>query len=172
MEQKQQFISLLMSNQFTMSELCLTFGISRKTGHKWRDRYVEGGMVGLAERSRAPKTVTCRTEEAVERLIVLERRLHPTWGAKKIQRVLSVKHGIELPPVISTVGEVLKRHGMVKVRRRRGGLFTVERGTLTDPEHCNHVLGVDYKGWFTLGDGTRKWGQSLEVSIFDLSILG
>ena len=82
MEQKQQFISLLMSNQFTMSELCLTFGISRKTGHKWRDRYVEGGMVGLYERSRAPKSVTCRTEEAVERLIVLERRLHPTTSVQ------------------------------------------------------------------------------------------
>jgi hypothetical protein len=89
-------------------------------------------MVGLDERSRAPKTVTCRTEEAVERLIVLERRLHPTWGAKKIQRVLSVKHGIELPPVISTVGEVLKRHGMVKVRRRcgmnRGHRLHIDRG--------------------------------------------
>lgn len=93
MEQKQQLISLLTSNQFTMSELCLRFGISRKTGHKWRDRYVEGGMVGLDDRSRAPKTVTCRTGEAVEKLIVLERRLHPTWGAKKIQRVLSAKHG-------------------------------------------------------------------------------
>jgi transposase InsO family protein len=155
MEQKQQFINLLMSDQFTMSELCLTFGISRKTGHKWRDRYVVEGIVGLVARSSAPKSVTGRTDEAVERLIVLERRLHPTWGAKKIQRVLSVKHGLEQAPAVSTVGEVLKRHGMVKVRRRRGGLFTVERGTLTAPERCNHVLGVDYKGWFTLGDGTR-----------------
>lgn len=155
MEQKQQFISLLMSDQFTMSELCITFGISRKTGHKWRDRYVEQGMSGLEARSSAPKTVTCRTEDAVERMIVLERRLHPTWGAKKIQHVLGTKYGLDDPPVVSTVGEVLKRHGMVKVRRRRGGLFTVERGTLTAPERCNHVLGVDYKGWFTLRDGTR-----------------
>jgi transposase-like protein len=89
MEQKQQFINLLMSDQFTRSELCLTFGISRKTGHKWRDRYVAEGMAGLVARSSAPKSVTGRTDEAVERLIVLERRLHPTWGAKKIQRVLS-----------------------------------------------------------------------------------
>ncbi len=138
-----------------MVELCESFGISRKTGHKWKARYEAHGMVGLKDRSRAPKTVTSRTEEAVERLIVAEKRLHPTWGLKKIQRVLGVKHEVDRLPVVSTVGEVLKRHGLVKARKRRGGLFTVERGTLTPPERSNHVLGVDYKGWFLLGDGKR-----------------
>jgi transposase InsO family protein len=155
MEQKQRFVSLLTSDRFTLVELCESFGISRKTGHKWKSRYQAHGMRGLEDRSRAPKTVTSRTEEAVERLIVTEKRLHPTWGPKKIQRVLEVKHGLERLPVVSTVGEVLKRHGLVKARKRRGGLFTVERGTLTPPERCNHVLGVDYKGWFLLGNGER-----------------
>lgn len=155
MEQKQRFVSLLTSDRFTMVELCESFGISRKTGHKWKARYEAHGMGGLDDWSRAPKTVTSRTEEAVERLIVVEKRLHPTWGPKKIQRVLEVKHEVDRLPVVSTVGEVLKRHGLVKARKRRGGLFTVERGTLTPPERCNHVLGVDYKGWFTLGDGER-----------------
>lgn len=155
MEQKQRFVSLLTTDRFTMVELCGSFGISRKTGHKWKARYEAHGMSGLEERSSAPMTVTGRTEEAVERLIVAEKRLHPTWGPKKIRRVLEVKHGLERCPAVSTVGEVLKRHGLVKARKRRGGLFTVERGTLTAPERCNHVLGVDYKGWFTLGDGER-----------------
>jgi transposase-like protein len=39
MEEKQKFVSLLSSGHFTMSELCKTYGISRKTGHKWRDRH-------------------------------------------------------------------------------------------------------------------------------------
>ena len=155
MEQKQRFVSLLTSDRFTMVELCESFGISRNTGHKWKARYEAHGMGGLEDWSRAPKTVTSRTEEAVERLIVAEKRLHPTWGPKKIQRVLEVKHEVDRLPVVSTVGEVLKRHGLVKARKRRGGLFTVERGTLTPPERCNHVLGVDYKGWFLLGDGER-----------------
>jgi len=83
----------------TLFRSCLTFGISRKTGHKWRDRYVEGGMVGLYERSRAPKSVTCRTEEAVERLIVLERRLHPTQNG-----VTPEGHGIK--QFLNSVAEV------------------------------------------------------------------
>ncbi len=71
-----------MSDQFTISELCEQFGISRKTGHKWIGRYAQFGSAGLAERSRAPKNVPQRTEALIERLIVTERRLHPTWGPR------------------------------------------------------------------------------------------
>ena len=154
-EEKQRFVSLAQSGHFTVSELCKEFGISRKSGHKWLGRYASGGMAGLEARSRAPRQVTSRTEEAVERIIVSEKRLHPTWGPKKIQRVLTTKHGLERAPVVSTVGEVLKRHGMVEERRRRGGVFKVERGELTEAKRCNEVLGVDFKGWFYTGDGQR-----------------
>ncbi|HEY5745323.1 MAG TPA: helix-turn-helix domain-containing protein [Chryseolinea sp.] len=155
MEQKQRFVSLAQSGHFTVSELCEQFGISRKTGHKWLGRYEESGLEGLEERSRAPRSVARRTAQDVERLIVSEKRLHLSWGAKKIQRVLMIKHGLERPPAVSTVGEVLKRHGMVEARKRRGAVFKVERGALTPSERCNHVLGVDFKGWFTTADGER-----------------
>ena len=155
MEQKERFVSLAQSGHFTVSELCEEFGISRKTGKKWLARYREGGREGLAERSRAPKTVANRTPEAMERLIVSEKRRHLTWGPKKIRWVLEVKHGVESPPAISTIGEVLKRHGLVKARKRRGAVFKVERGELTAPERCNQVYGVDFKGWFATGDGER-----------------
>ena len=115
MEQKQQFVSLAGSGHFTVTELCGQFGISRKTGHKWLARHAEGGMKALEDRSRAPKSVTCRTTHEVERLICTEKRLHSTWGPKKIHQVLLTKHGLESPPVISTVGEVLKRHARIGV---------------------------------------------------------
>ena len=127
MEQKQRFINLAQSGHFTVTELCEEFGITRKTGHKWLGRYAALGMEGLKERSRAPHSVARRTPADVERLIVSEKRLHVTWGPKKIQRILVVKHGLERPPVVSTVGEVLKRHGMVEERRRRGAVFKVGR---------------------------------------------
>lgn len=155
MEEKQRFISLAQSAHFTVSELCEEFGISRKSGHKWLQRYAQGGMAALEPRSRAPKSVTGRTPVEMERMIVHERRLHPTWGPKKIHRVLSIKHGVQSPPAVSTVGEVLKRHGMVAERRRRAGVYKVERGTLTAAERCHHVLGVDFKGWFFTQDGQR-----------------
>jgi hypothetical protein len=45
MEQKQQWISLLMSNPFAMSELCLTFGISRKQCLARDSRWDSMGLV-------------------------------------------------------------------------------------------------------------------------------
>ena len=105
-------------------------------------------MKGLEEHSRAPKSVTRRTTEEAERLIRTEKRLHSAWGPKKIHQILMTKHGLESPPGVSTVGEVLKRHGVVAERRRRGAVFNFERGSLSAPERPNHVLGVDFKGWF------------------------
>jgi transposase-like protein len=69
MEQKHRFVSLAGSGHFTMTELCREFGITRKTGHKWVARHAESGLKGLEERSRAPKSVTCRTSTEIERLI-------------------------------------------------------------------------------------------------------
>ena len=154
-EERQRFVALAASDRYTVSELCEEFGISRKTGHKWLARYAMDGARGLADRSRAPKSSSARTPADVERLIVAERRLHPTWGPKKIRRALAVKHGLGRPPATSTVGEVLKRNGLVKSRRRRAGKFRVDRGELTAGERPNHVLGVDFKGWFNTADGER-----------------
>jgi len=155
MEEKQRFVNLMESGHFTVSELCEEYGVSRKTGHKWLARYAEAGRAGLEDRSRAPKTVNGRTDAEIERCIVNLRRAHMTWGPKKIQRVLMTKHGVERPPAVSTVGEVLKRHGMIEARRKRPGVFKVERTALTEAERSNHVLGVDFKGWFLMGDGER-----------------
>jgi len=121
MEEKQRFVNLMESGHFTVSELCEEYGVSRKTGHKWLARYAEAGRAGLEDRSRAPKTVNGRTDAEIERCIVNLRRAHMMWGPKKIQRVLVTKHGVERPPAVSTVGEVLKRHGMNEARRKRPG---------------------------------------------------
>ena len=43
MEQKHQFVSLAATGRFTFTELCADFRISRKTGHKWRERYRQEG---------------------------------------------------------------------------------------------------------------------------------
>ena len=89
------------SGHFAVTELCGQLGISRKTGHKWLARHAGGGTKALEDRSRAPKSVTCRTTHEVERLICTEKRLHSTWGPKKIQQVLLTKHGLESPPAMA-----------------------------------------------------------------------
>ncbi|MDI1313273.1 leucine zipper domain-containing protein [Prosthecobacter sp.] len=138
-----------------MSELCLEFGISRKCGHKWLVRHAEGGATALADGSRAPHSVPLRTSKAIERIVVSERRLHPTWGSKKIRAALERKHSLETPPAISTLGEILKRNGLIEARRRRPGAFEVKRGDLTQALRPNHVWATDFKGWFYTQDQER-----------------
>ena len=95
MEQKQRFINLSQSGRFTVSELSEEFGITRKTGHKWLLRYAGGGMKGLEERSRAPKKVSNRTSEEVERLIVSEKRQHMTCKIKGVRHKLLIFKSIQ-----------------------------------------------------------------------------
>ncbi len=106
-----RFVMLARSARFTVSELCEQFGISRKTGYKHLERYAADGLKGLAVRSHRPHRFPQRTEAAVEALMLAERRLHRTWGPKKLHKVLEVKHGLECLPARSTIGGILRRHG-------------------------------------------------------------
>lgn len=155
MEEIIRFVTLAQTDRFTMTDLCEQFGISRKTGYKHLERYAAGGLKALAARSHRPHECPHRTSEVVEKLVVAERRLHRTWGPKKIQDVLRKKHGIEAPPARSTIGGILQRHGMSVRRRRRPGAYHVFNDDLTVPTQPNHVWTVDFKGWFTLRDGQR-----------------
>jgi len=155
MEEIARFVLLARSDRFTVTELCEQFGISRKTGYKYLERFEAEGMKGLQARSHCPHAFAQRTDTAVEELILAERRLHRTWGPKKLQRVLEVKHGIEAPPACSTIEEILRRHGLSVRRRRRPGVYPSADHGLTEPTQPNHVWTVDFKGWFLLGNGQR-----------------
>lgn len=155
MTEKERFVMLAHTGRFTVSELCVDFGISRKTGHKYLQRYAALGRAGLQEQSRRPKCSPLSTPEMVEKLVLRERRKHPTWGPKKLRDLLAKVHGVEAPPHTSTIGAILARHGLSQQRKRRGGAYRVRPEQLTEPTRPNEVWSFDYKGWFWLGDGTR-----------------
>jgi len=155
MEEIIRFVMLARSGHFTVTELCEQFGISRKTGYKYLERHSADGLKGLQLRSHRPHLSPQRTAAAIEALILSERHLHQTWGPKKLHKVLEVKHGIESPPARSTIGEILRRHGVSARRRRKPGAYVALNEGLTEPTRPNHVWTVDFKGWFSLGNGER-----------------
>jgi putative transposase len=155
MEEIIRFVTLAQTDRFTVTDLCEQFGISRKTGYKHLERYAAAGLKGLQARSHRPHEFPQRTAEAMEALILAERRLHRTWGPKKLHKVLQVKHGVEAPPARSTIAGILQRHGLSVRRRRKPGAYPVLNDRLTVPTQPNHVWTVDFKGWFTLGNGQR-----------------
>jgi len=155
MEEIIRFVMLAQSDRFTLTELCEQFAISRKTAYKHLERYAVAGLKGLQPRSHRPHRFPQRTDAAVAALILAERRLHRTWGPKKLHKILQVKHGLESPPARSTIGEILRRHGLSVARRRRPGAYPAFNDGLTVPTQPNHVWTVDFKGWFLLGNGRR-----------------
>ena len=155
MEEIIRFVTLAQTDRFTLTDLCEQFGISRKTGYKHLERYAAGGWKALQPRSHRPHAFPQRTNDAVEALILAERRRHRTWGPKKLHAILQTKHGVETPPARSTIGEILRRHGLSAKRRRKPGVYPASHDGLTVPTQPNHVWTVDFKGWFILGDGQR-----------------
>jgi transposase InsO family protein len=134
----------------SMAEVCRDLGISRKTGYKFWQRYEAQGARGLEDASRAPKRVAGKTPAEMEDVLVEARKAHPSWGGRKIKAVLERK-GATLPSA-GTIAAVLKRHGLVKQRRRRLRPSAYV-GALSPGQAPNEVWAVDYKGQFRLGNG-------------------
>lgn len=155
MIEKERFAVLANTGKFTMSQLCEDFGISRKTGHKYLERYRTWGREGLKEWSRRPNGNMNATSEIVEAAILKERRKHPTWGPKKIRQLLATVHAVENPPWESTIARILGRHGLIQRRKRSPGIHRVHPAHLTESTRSNEVWTFDFKGWFLLGNGER-----------------
>ena len=51
-ELRQQFVHDALRRVVSVTELCAGYGISRKTGYKWKQRASADGLDALAERSR------------------------------------------------------------------------------------------------------------------------
>ncbi len=56
MELRRQFMQDVQSGATPITELCVAYGISRKTGYKWLTRYEAGGLTALGDQSRQPRT--------------------------------------------------------------------------------------------------------------------
>ncbi|MGH7585299.1 MAG: helix-turn-helix domain-containing protein, partial [Gemmatimonadales bacterium] len=92
MDQRIEFIADFQRHLVPVSELCERFGISRKTAYKWAARYQAHGLNGLSNRSRRPHTCPHETPAVIVQALLEARHRHPTWGAKKLLRILSRKH--------------------------------------------------------------------------------
>jgi len=49
MDQRVLFVADYVREFYSFSELCARYGVSRKTGYKWIERYRREGVLGLEE---------------------------------------------------------------------------------------------------------------------------
>src|SRR6266446_4821198 len=154
MTERMKFVALVEEGDETIAALCRRFGISRKTGYKLLARYAAEGMDGLCDRSHAARHHPNAVSEIIESRIVALRSEHPSWGPRKLRARLRMIEPEMHWPTASTMGNILRRHGLVVPRRRR--LTTpADTSPFADCAGANDSWCVDYKGWFRTGDGRR-----------------
>jgi transposase InsO family protein len=153
MDQRTQFIADYLRQTLSMTELCDSYGVSRKTGYKLVDRYLRHGPAGLEERSRRPHESPSRTADEIVAAILEARRRHPSWGGKKLLALIQKRHQDWDLPHRSTVCDILSRHGMVpkKRSRRRVGHPGKPTSSILAP---NDLWSADFKGQFKTGNGS------------------
>lgn len=152
MDQRKFLIDDYINGDFTVTELAARFEVSRKTAYKWIGRFKEEGRPGLSDRSRRPASCPFQTSGHVADEILVLRRRHPLWGAKKLLAILAERHPEIDWPSRSTVCDLLKRNGMVKAKRRR--TYPGHPGQPTSSfDSPNDIWCADFKGEFKTGDG-------------------
>ena len=152
MNQRKEFVLKAMGTS-NFRQLCVDYGISPKTGYKWRERFLEHGLSGMSELSRRPRGHAHELVEAVVCEIVRLKGAHPSWGPRKLRKVYERTHPVV--PSESSFKRVLQRAGLVQERRLRkrgesGRLFSGRQATAP-----NQVWTVDFKGWWRVADGRR-----------------
>jgi transposase InsO family protein len=153
MEQRIQFIADWLRRTHSVIDLCALYGISRKSGYKWLDRYLHEGPDWVLERSHEARVVANKTPLEVEQALMQMRARHPTWGARKLLHQVGLEQPVLMLPHQSTVCEMLKRNGLIKAKRRRRAIGHPGRpsAVVTCP---NDAWSADFKGQFRLGDGS------------------
>ena len=146
--ERREFLELANQPGANFSLLCERFGISRKTGYKWKNRLAETG--DLSDRSRRPKNSPGRTDQKMEERILKLRDAHPTWGGRKLRnRLLNL--GEKNVPTPSTITEILRRHFRLQEPTGKGSNFT-----RFEHSQANSMWQMDFKGEFALSSKKQR----------------
>lgn len=154
---RSEFVAFAHREGANISALCRQYGISRKTGYKWLNRFYKDGCCDLKDRSRCPGRIPHRTSKAVEDKIIALRDKHPFWGARKLSRRLQDLGEWDLP-ALSTITQILRRRG------RLSPAASKQRKPWQRFEHPlpNALWQMDFKEHFPL-----RRGQCHPLTVLD-----
>src|SRR6266436_860400 len=151
MDQRREF-ALKALGTLNFRGLCREYGISTKTGYKWRERFLRQGLEGMEEDSRRPRSSPKQLSEGQVCEMVKLKLVHRHWGPRKM--LYHRRHG--QAPSESSFKRVLEQAGLTQPRRVREG--PLEGGRLSSGrrgQEPNEVWTVDFKGWWRFGEARR-----------------
>jgi len=155
MDSRLEFAVRALCEGTPFDELCKEYGISRKTGYKWKGRFLQQGPVGLEDLSRKPRNSPKQIAEDVLCEIIRIKSDHRGWGPRKIREVYARKHPKAELPSESTFKRVLEKAGLVKKRKRKKSDTCGRIDNRIVPARPNDLWTVDFKGWWYTGNRQR-----------------
>jgi transposase InsO family protein len=163
-EQRQNLIRDHQLNYYSVTELSERFSVSRKTAHKWINRFNEFGRNGFAELSRRPHTCPHQTPPEVREALIEIRQKHGRWGPLTLLDKIAEGHPDWTLPAKSTVCRILKDADLVKPRHRGKRLHPgCPKSRASEP---NEIWAADYKGQFRL----RNSSYCFPLTVSDLAV--
>lgn len=152
--ERMHFITRLEAGE-KMTDLCREFGISRKTGYKFQERFKKDGPLGLFDESRRPVHSPKQTPPQIRSLILSTRKQKPHWGASKIRSFLLIKDPKLALPSNYTIHDILRKEGLVDgpKKRLRGSTAPWLRKNVAKSDAPNDLWCADFKGQFRMGNG-------------------
>src|SRR5271157_251752 len=145
MSLRREFISLATKEGTKIATICRRFGISRKTGYKWKKRFIEKGEEALKDHSRRPKRSPRKSLKSIEQSVLKIRDSNPSWGGRKIKKRLQ-NLGMNNVPSSSTITAILRRNNRIAQEE------AIKHKPLTrfEAEKPNDLWQMDFKGWIKI----------------------
>lgn len=149
MEQREKFINEMLKAEKPFKHLCAEFGISEKTGYKWKNRFFEKGKAGLIDESKNPTHPNIIDGDTAAELIRIK-RAHSAWGPKKIREIYARAFPQKQVPSLSSVKRILEKSGLVNKRkiRKPASSDCPRLQQQLSAEKPNDVWCIDFKGWW------------------------
>lgn len=162
LDQRKLFIIEFLKKNYSITELCRQFELSRPTAYKWIARYNEEGFDGLIDRNSAPHNQIGETnQQQIEEILKVKYKFMRLGPKKILARLERDQPHIEWPSA-TTIGNILQKNGLVVPRKYRKR-FPVKTDPLSHANLSNDVWSMDFKGWFLTKD-SQKCGP---LTIFD-----
>ena len=87
MSLRSEFALRSLESKLPFIVLCQEYGISAKTGYKWKERFLAEGIGGLSDRSRRPHSSPGQISEDQACQLFRLKFAHMRWGPKKIREL-------------------------------------------------------------------------------------
>jgi transposase InsO family protein len=150
-EQRYSAVLAVIAEGATVVEVAARFGVSRQTIHGWLVKYEAGGLDSLGDGSHRPRSCPHQMSPDVEVVVAELRRVHPSWGPKRLVFELE-RRGVDPVPSKSGVYRALLRSNLIDPEARRPRDRKWKRWERGAPME---LWQMDVVGGFLLADGTK-----------------